>query len=400
MGRRPLAGQAFSAFSGRTKRSGGGGLVSGRAMRLAPGRGRWRPRRRGYGAVPRVHGAAAALRDGRLPARRGRTLGAETAGGRSTPVVRRPPGRAVADPAGANSRCRHGWRPFNTVGAVRARSGVASARRVVRCTSAAVWRPRRRVVPHVPDRRLPARRVELPVPIRLAAVRHGGAVRVGNGLASAPAGGASRAGTAGCRTGVVPCARKRSGIRVRGRASRAGTAGCRTGVVPCARKRSGIRVRGRASRAGTAGCRTGVVAGCRTGVVPCARKRSGIRVRGRASRAGTAGCRTGVVPCAPVRASRADGWCSSGRCGRARAGWCLSRCGRARTGWCWGRCGLARAGVVLVGAGVAWAVPASGYAGENRWSLIRRAAPMTPAVGPNSPRTMGRLPVAKGSDPR
>ncbi|CAM5470921.1 hypothetical protein SALBM217S_10462 [Streptomyces griseoloalbus] len=333
-------------------------------MRLAPGRGRWRPRRRGYGAVPRVHGAAAALRDGRLPARRGRTLGAETAGGRSTPVVRRPPGRAVADPAGANSRCRHGWRPFNTVGAVRARSGVASARRVVRCTSAAVWRPRRRVVPHVPDRRLPARRVELPVPIRLAAVRHGGAVRVGNGLASAPAGGASRAGTAGCRTGVVPCARKRSGIRVRGRASRAGTAGCRTGVVPCARKRSGIRVRGRASRAGTAGCRTG------------------------------------VVPCAPVRASRADGWCSSGRCGRARAGWCLSRCGRARTGWCWGRCGLARAGVVLVGAGVAWAVPASGYAGENRWSLIRRAAPMTPAVGPNSPRTMGRLPVAKGSDPR
>ncbi|CAM5539713.1 hypothetical protein SAURM35S_02410 [Streptomyces aurantiogriseus] len=38
------------------------------------------------------------------------------------------------------------------------------------------------------------------------------------------------------------------------------------------------------------------------------------------------------------------------------------------------------------------------YAGENRWSLIRRAAPITPAVGPNSPRTMGRLPVARGSD--
>ncbi len=37
-------------------------------------------------------------------------------------------------------------------------------------------------------------------------------------------------------------------------------------------------------------------------------------------------------------------------------------------------------------------------AGENRWSLMSRAAPITPAVGPNSPRTMGRLPVARGSD--
>lgn len=37
-------------------------------------------------------------------------------------------------------------------------------------------------------------------------------------------------------------------------------------------------------------------------------------------------------------------------------------------------------------------------AGENRWSLMSRAPPMTPAVGPNSPRTMGRLPVARGSD--
>ena len=40
----------------------------------------------------------------------------------------------------------------------------------------------------------------------------------------------------------------------------------------------------------------------------------------------------------------------------------------------------------------------SGQAGEKRWSLMRRAAPVTPAAGPNSPRTMGRLPVASGSD--
>ncbi len=276
-----------------------------------------------------------------------------------------PPGRAASGPAGSNSRCGDGWRPVNTGGA--APSGAGCCR---------------------------PGGGELPVPARLAAVQHrwcgarlkrsglrsaGGAVHVGSGVASAPAGGASRAGPAA------------SGPA--GRTPGADTAGGRPARWCCARRqRSGVRVRGRASRAGTAGCRTGVV--------PCARKRSGIRVRGRASRAGTAGCRTGVVPCAPVRASRAGGWCSSGRCGRARAGWCLSRCGRARTGWCWGRCGPARAGVVLVGAGVAWAVPASGYAGENRWSLIRRAAPMTPAVGPNSPRTMGRLPVAKGSDPR
>ena len=38
------------------------------------------------------------------------------------------------------------------------------------------------------------------------------------------------------------------------------------------------------------------------------------------------------------------------------------------------------------------------YAGENRWSLMSRAAPITPALGPNSPRTMGRFPVANGSD--
>lgn len=41
---------------------------------------------------------------------------------------------------------------------------------------------------------------------------------------------------------------------------------------------------------------------------------------------------------------------------------------------------------------------AGGYAGENRWSLMSRAPPMTPAVGPSSPSTMGRLPVASGSD--
>lgn len=39
-----------------------------------------------------------------------------------------------------------------------------------------------------------------------------------------------------------------------------------------------------------------------------------------------------------------------------------------------------------------------GQAGEKRWSLMSRAAPITPAVGPNSPRTMGRLPVARGRD--
>lgn len=39
-----------------------------------------------------------------------------------------------------------------------------------------------------------------------------------------------------------------------------------------------------------------------------------------------------------------------------------------------------------------------GQAGEKRWSLMSRAAPITPAVGPNSPSTMGRLPVARGRD--
>ena len=64
-------------------------------------------------------------------------------------------------------------------------------------------------------------------------------------------------------------------------------------------------------------------------------------------------------------------------------------------------CGAVRA--LFDGAGWPWGpgvsrARESGQAGEKRWSLMRRAAPVTPATGPNSPRTMGRLPVASGSD--
>ncbi|MGX1304398.1 hypothetical protein RKD35_005886 [Streptomyces albogriseolus] len=93
-------------------------------------------------------------------------------------------------------------------------------------------------------------------------------------------------------------------------------------------------------------------------------------------RAGAAGGRTGAVPWAPVRVGPVPAVVLFGS---VRAG--------PRRG------GAGRAGPVV-------AVPAWSYAGENRWSLMRRAAPMTPAVGPSSPRTMGRLPVARGSDPR
>lgn len=74
-----------------------------------------------------------------------------------------------------------------------------------------------------------------------------------------------------------------------------------------------------------------------------------------------------------------------------------------RGGWCALRwCGLAVVRVVPVvrpsgGAGRGGTRRAR-QAGENRWSLMSRAPPITPAAGPNSPRTMGRLPVASGSD--
>lgn len=65
------------------------------------------------------------------------------------------------------------------------------------------------------------------------------------------------------------------------------------------------------------------------------------------------------------------------------------------------RAGLYQVRVVLSCRCIAGAVlPAEDQAGENRWSLMSRAAPMTPAVGPNSPSTMGRFPVASGRDCR
>ncbi len=262
-------------------------------------------------------------------------------------VVRLPAGTGGFRHGGSCGACvsrRRGWRPLRHGGAVRAGRGVAAAPAVVPCPPEAGgfrtggscscrcgWRPYRRCAVHagtggpVPtggadqvgaggpapggaapagSGRLPHRRVVLPMPVRLAVVRHGGA-----GGETAPA--------RWCRA-----RRKQAASAPAGRA-RAGAAGGRTGAVPCTPVRAGPYRR--------------------------------------------------VVP---IRSARAD----PHRVVPAGAG------GAPAPG----------------GAGVPDAAgpPGGGQAGENKWSLMRRAAPMTPAVGPSSPRTMGRLPVARGSEPR
>ncbi len=216
------------------------------------------------------------------------------------------------------------------------------------------------------DGRLPPRRTvrtaSAPARWCLARRRRGG-VRAGGWCrarrkraASAPAGGAVRAGSGRLpHRRVVPYAPEAGGFR--------------TGGWCCARrKRAASAPAGRAPDAETTGGR------------PArwyrARRNGRLPHRRVVFRAGAAGGRTGAVPWAPVRVGPVPAVVLFGS---VRAG--------PRRG------GAGRAGPVA-------AVPAWSYAGENRWSLMRRAAPMTPAVGPSSPRTMGRLPVARGSDPR
>ncbi len=319
--------------------------------------------------------------------------------------------------------------------------------------------PRGRVV-RLPagSRRLPTRRVVRCVrfaPARVAvaparwccACRKGGGGRSGGGALPAGTGGFRTGGSCSCRCGWRPYRRC---------AVHAGTGGpVPTGgadlVGAGGPAPSGAGRCGRGARAGWcrgAGCRydwpsSGTGAGGETAPARWCRAR---RKRVASAPAG----RLVPVWLAAVPAlcrarrygrTRTDGWCRSGRRGRTRAGWCLARrkraasapAGRARAGAAGGRTGAvpctpvradpyrrvvpiwsARADprrVVPAGAGGAPAPggvgvpdaagpPGEGQAGENKWSLMRRAAPMTPAVGPSSPRTMGRLPVARGSEPR
>ncbi|MCO4700086.1 hypothetical protein LRR80_06191 [Streptomyces sp. RO-S4] len=254
----------------------------------------------------------------------------------STGGAARAPERTASVPAG---------------GAVRADTGGGRTGTVMPCTPAAGRRPRRRVVPRVPGR---AASVRARVP------------RVRTRVAVASARRCLTTGTAGGRTGEVP--ERAASVP----AGRAGAAGCRTGeVVPCAPAT--------------------VWRPCRR-VVPCTPVRDGARAGGGAVRVGAGGPAPGGAGAVhSPRVVLVPG-------GRTRPGWCWCRAGEPVPGGAGaGRGGPRR---VVLGAGRGGAAPAWAYAGENRWSLMRRAAPMTPAVGPNSPRTMGRLPVARGSEPR
>ncbi len=275
-------------------------------------------------------------------------------------------------------------------------------------------------------------------------LRHGGAGRAGRGgVAAAPARWCLacrdgwlphrrvvRAGAAGGRTGAVPCTPVRADPYRRVVPIRPARADPHR-VMPCPPEAGGFRTGGSCSR-----CRYDwpssdtVVRAAKPhrhgDAVPAG---SGRLPHRRVVRAGAAGGRTGAVPCTPVRAdpyrrvvpirsARADPHrvmpCPPEPGGSRTGGSCSCRCGwrpyrrcavHTGTGGPVPTGGADQAGAggpAPGGAGVPDAAgpPGEGQAGENKWSLMRRAAPMTPAVGPSSPRTMGRLPVARGSEPR
>ncbi len=272
-------------------------------------------------------------------------------------VVRLPAGTGGFRHGGSCGACvsrRRGWRPLRHGGAVRAGRGVAAAPAVVPCPPEAGgfrtggscscrcgWRPYRRCAVHagtggpVPtggadqvgaggpapggaapagSGRLPHRRVVLPMPVRLAVVRHGGAggetaparwCRARRKQAASAPAGRARAGAAGGRTGAVPCTPVRADPYRRVVPIRPARADPHR-VMPCPPEAGGFRTGGSCS--------------CRCGWRPYRRC---------AVHAGTGG----PVPTGGADQVGAGGPApgGAGRCGRgARAGWCRGAgCGGA-----------------------------------------------------------------------
>ncbi|MGJ7017007.1 hypothetical protein J2Z78_002513 [Streptomyces griseorubens] len=126
--------------------------------------------------------------------------------------------------------------------------------------------------------------------------------------------------------------------------SRTRTSGSRPGTSCAARRRPARGHSGAARRRGWRSLRRG-------------RRYGRLPHRRIVLRAGAAGCRPGVVPCAPVRAARAGGWCSFGsmRAGRPHRV-VPGRAGPPRSVLVPGRMNSPR--VVLGRAGAVVAVPA------------------------------------------